>query len=38
MMSLALVPLLVWAGLFAYLLMIDRRLARLEAVRVEDDL
>jgi CcmD family protein len=35
---LAIVPLVVWAGLFFYMLMVDRKLARLEAGREQDDL
>ncbi len=38
MLSLVVAPLLVWIGVFAYLLLMDRKLARLEAARVEDDL
>ncbi len=39
MISLAIVPLIVWIGVFAYMLMIDRKLARLEAdERDQDDL
>lgn len=37
MLTLAIVPVLVWAGVFAYMLMIDRRLARLEAAEQEPD-
>jgi CcmD family protein len=38
MISLVIVPLLVWIGVFGYLLMVDRKLARLEAETVEGDL
>lgn len=38
LLSLAVVPLIVWIGIFVYLLMIDRKLARLESIREEDDL
>ncbi len=38
MLSLAIVPLVVWAGLFLYMLIVDRKLARLEAETREDDL
>lgn len=38
MLSLALVPLVVWIGVFAYLLMLDRKLARLEAEKEPEDL
>lgn len=38
MLSLAIVPLIVWVGVFVYLLVVDRKLARLEAVPEEDDL
>ena len=31
MLSLAIVPLVVWIGLFFYLLMVERRLARIES-------
>ena len=31
MLTLALVPLIVWIGVFVYMLMLDRKLARLEA-------
>ena len=38
MITLAIVPLIVWVGVFLYLLGIDRKLARLESERKEDDL
>ena len=38
LISLAIVPLIVWIGVFVYLLMIDRKLARLEAAEEQDDL
>ena len=39
MLSLAIVPLIVWLGIFCYLLMIDRKLARLESKSdLQDDL
>jgi CcmD family protein len=38
MLSLAIVPLIVWIGLFLYLLMIDRKLSRLEQGHDQDDL
>ncbi len=38
MVTLAIVPVIVWVGVFAYLLLVDRKLARLEASREEDDL
>lgn len=38
MITLVVVPVLVWIGVFGYLLMMDRKLARLEAARVEEDL
>jgi len=39
MMSLAVVPVVVWVGLFLYLVALDRRVARAQShVRREDDL
>jgi CcmD family protein len=38
MLTLMIVPLIVWIGVFLYMLMVDRRLARLEAAQEEDDL
>ena len=38
LLTLALVPLVVWAGIFFYLLMMDRKLARLEHAAEENDL
>ena len=38
MLSLAIVPLVVWIGLFVYLLIVDRKLARLEQKEETDDL
>lgn len=39
MLSLAVVPLIVWLGIFVYLMMIDRKLARIESEHTpEDDL
>jgi CcmD family protein len=38
MLSLAIVPLVVWVGVFLYLLMVDRKLARLERDQETDDL
>ncbi len=38
MVTLAIAPLIVWVGVFAYLVTVDRKLARLEASREEDDL
>lgn len=38
MLSLAIVPLVVWVGLFFYLLMVDRKLSRLEHKEETDDL
>lgn len=38
MISLAIVPLVVWIGVVAYLFVIDRRLARLEADKETDGL
>jgi len=38
MLSLAIVPLIVWIGVFVYLLMLDRKLARLEAEKEQEDL
>jgi CcmD family protein len=35
---LAAVPLVVWLGIFVYMLMVDRKMARLEAESEEDDL
>lgn len=37
MLPLVVVPLVVWAGMFFYMLAIDRKLARLEAQRVRQD-
>ena len=37
MITIAIVPLIVWIGVFAYLWTIDRKLARLEAVREQED-
>ncbi len=37
MWTLAIVPAIVWVGVFAYMLMLDRRLARLEAAEQEHD-
>ena len=37
MITLAIVPLVVWLGIFVYLLMIDRKLARLESADSEGD-
>ena len=33
LLPLALVPIVIWAGLFFYMLIVDRRLARLEQER-----
>ena len=38
MIPLVVFPLVVWAGIFFYLLMIDRKLARLEREQEVDDL
>lgn len=38
MLTLAIAPLIVWIGVFAYLLIMDRKLARLEARREEEEL
>ena len=38
MLSLAIVPLVVWVGVFLYLLMVDRKLARLERDQETEDL
>jgi CcmD family protein len=38
MLTLVIVPLIVWIGVFFYVLMVDRKLARLEAAQEEDDL
>jgi len=38
MVTLAVVPLVVWMAVFVYMLMVDRKLARLEAMTEEDDL
>ena len=38
MLSLAIVPLVVWIGIFLYLLMIDRKLSRIEQGHEQDDL
>lgn len=38
MISLVVFPLVVWAGIFAYLLMVDRKLSRLEREQEIDDL
>ena len=38
MISLAIIPLIVWAGIFFYLLMIDKKLSRIEAEQETDDL
>lgn len=38
MWTLAIIPLVVWAGVFTYLLIVDRKLARLEALKEQDDL
>jgi CcmD family protein len=38
MWTLALVPLLVWIGVFFYTLSVDRKLARLEREQEQDDL
>jgi CcmD family protein len=36
--TLAIVPLLVWIGVFFYVLSVDRKLARLEREQEQDDL
>lgn len=38
MISLAIIPLVVWVGIFVYLLMVDRKLSRLEREQENDDL
>ncbi len=38
MLSLAVVPVVVWLGVFVYMFMVDRKLARLEGGAEEDDL
>ncbi len=38
MISLALVPLIVWIGVFVYLLSVDRKLNRIERDQETDDL
>jgi CcmD family protein len=38
MISLAIIPLIVWVGIFLYLLMVDRKLSRLEREQEIDDL
>ncbi len=38
MISLALVPLIVWIGVFVYLLSVDRKLSRIERDQETDDL
>lgn len=38
MISLAIIPLIVWVGVFFYLLMVDRKLTRLEHEQENDDL
>ena len=38
MITLAIIPIIVWIGVFGYLLLIDRKLARLESQIKEDDL
>jgi hypothetical protein len=39
MAAVAAVPLIVWVGVFVFMLMVDRKLSRLEAVdREKDDL
>jgi CcmD family protein len=38
MLMLAATPIVVWLGVFIYMLSIDRKLAKLEQTRKEDDL
>lgn len=38
MLTLVIVPLIVWIGVFLYVLMVDRKLARLEGAQEEEDL
>jgi hypothetical protein len=38
MINLAIFPLIVWVGIFVYLLMIDRKITRLEREQENDDL
>jgi CcmD family protein len=38
MISLAIIPLVVWVGIFFYILMVDRKLSRLEREQENDDL
>lgn len=38
MLPVALLPLIVWIGLWLYLVMVDRKLARIEAGKEQDDL
>lgn len=38
MWTLAIIPLVVWAGIFIYLLIVDRKLARLETLKEQDNL
>lgn len=38
MISLAIVPLIVWIGVFVYLLSVDRKLAKIEREQEQDDL
>jgi CcmD family protein len=38
MWTLAIVPLIIWIGIFAYLLILDRKVARAEAKAEEEDL
>ncbi len=38
MITLAIVPLVIWIAVFAYLWMMDRKIARLEQKTEEDDL
>jgi CcmD family protein len=37
MWTLAIIPLIVWIGVFTYMLIVDRKLARLEALRDQED-
>jgi CcmD family protein len=38
MISLAIIPLIVWVGIFFYLLMVDKKLSRIEREQEIDDL